>query len=78
MSAETYDFFTGYQKQGRPTRKPDDKVLAELLKTHSKRDIAIFYGVAPSTVRSWLCRSRKQAERRLNDSNRAGTGANAK
>lgn len=49
-------------KMGRPTKKPDAETLNEMLKVRSARDIAIFYDVAPSTVRSWIYRYRKQAE----------------
>ena len=49
-------------KMGRPTNKPDAETLNEMLKVRSARDIAIFYDVAPSTVRSWIYRYRKQAE----------------
>ncbi len=55
-------------KKGRPTKKPDVNTLNNMCKMHTVREIAIFYDVAPSTVRSWISRYRKQAEQEQNDS----------
>lgn len=47
---------------GRPTKRPSAEVLCEMYKVHTAKEIAEEYGVAISTVRSWICRLRKETE----------------
>lgn len=49
------------KKMGRPTKRPEDmKHLLELYEHFSAKQIAMFYEVSEGTVRSWVCRARKE------------------
>lgn len=49
------------KKGGRPTNKPNDDVLSDLLSKHTSVQIAAMYGVSSSTVRAWAYHARKRA-----------------
>lgn len=49
------------KKGGRPTKRPDPELLAELYAKHTAEEIAKQYGVKTPTVRSWVARIRKGA-----------------
>ncbi|WP_418751546.1 hypothetical protein [Frisingicoccus sp.] len=48
------------RKTGRPSKRPNPELLATLYENHSATELAEMYGVTPGTVRSWMCRIRKE------------------
>ena len=48
------------KKNGRPTKRPDTDYLINLYEHYTATEIASMYGVAESTVRSWISRLRKE------------------
>lgn len=47
------------KKGGRPSKRPDIKTLSKLYAEKTAHDIAVMYGVADVTVRSWIARYRR-------------------
>lgn len=47
------------KRAGRTSRRPDIDTLSRLYAEKSAHDIAVMYGVAEATVRSWIARYRR-------------------
>lgn len=50
------------KKSGRPSKRPNPELLATLYETHTATELAEMYDVTPGTVRSWMCRIRKELQ----------------
>ena len=48
------------KKMGRPTKRPEKELLMILYSRHTAHELATMYDVSDSTVRSWVCRLRKE------------------
>lgn len=51
------------KKMGRPSKMPPADKVTELYSYFTAQQIAKVYDVSESTVRSWVCRIRKGAEK---------------
>jgi uncharacterized protein YjcR len=50
------------KKGGRPSKRPTAYELSVMYRFMTSVEIAKKYDVSPATVRSWLCRYRKEIE----------------
>lgn len=50
------------KKKGRPSNRPSDEELAMLYSGMTAKELAEHYGVAVSTVKSWIASIRKKGE----------------
>ncbi|MBR5583954.1 MAG: helix-turn-helix domain-containing protein [Lachnospiraceae bacterium] len=49
-----------YKKTGRPSKMPDAQTLVMLYEHSTATQLAEMFHVSPGTVRSWICRLRKE------------------
>lgn len=54
-----------YAKRGRPSKRPDNKTLADLYSKYSVPEIAKKLGVAVPTVYYWAVEARKEYKRHV-------------
>lgn len=54
------DFVITSKKKGRPSKRPSNEELSMLYSSMTAKEIATHYGVALSTVKTWIRLARKE------------------